>query len=255
MIQKCGRYTISVVSQIGHFTIFLANILYGLLQRPLYITIILQQILFIGFYSLPVISLTSVFSGGVLALQSYAGFSRFSIEHSMPAIIVLSIVRELGPVITGLMVAGRVGASISAEIGTMRVTEQIDALYTLSVDPIKYLVVPRVIASTIMLPCLVIVADILGIMGGYLVSIYTLGFNEGNYLHNTLEFLRLSDIVCGLVKAFAFGIIISTVSCFNGYYSDKGARGVGKATTSAVVSSSVLILVINYIITEFFVNK
>jgi phospholipid/cholesterol/gamma-HCH transport system permease protein len=196
--------------------------------------------------------MTAVFSGAVLALQSYTGFSRFSAESSIATVVVLSITRELGPVLAGLMVAGRVGASIAAEIGTMKVTEQIDALFTLSTDPIKYLVVPRVIAAVLTMPCLVLIGDIIGVMGGYLVSVYKLGFNGITYIRNTVEYLETIDVVSGLVKAAVFGFIIAIMSCYHGYHSNKGARGVGTATTDAVVSSSILILLSNYLITELF---
>jgi phospholipid/cholesterol/gamma-HCH transport system permease protein len=196
--------------------------------------------------------MTAVFSGAVLALQSYTGFSRFSAESSIATVVVLSITRELGPVLAGLMVAGRVGASIAAEMGTMKVTEQIDALFTLSTDPIKYLVVPRVIAAVLTMPCLVLIGDIIGVMGGYLVSVYKLGFNGITYIKNTVEYLETIDVVSGLVKAAVFGFIIAIMSCYHGYHSNKGARGVGTATTDAVVSSSILILLSNYLITELF---
>ena len=198
--------------------------------------------------------MTAVFSGAVLALQSYTGFSRFSAESSIATVVVLSITRELGPVLAGLMVAGRVGASIAAEIGTMKVTEQIDALFTLSTDPIKYLVVPRVIAAVLTMPCLVLIGDIIGVMGGYLVSVYKLGFNGITYIKNTVEYLETIDVVSGLVKAAVFGFIIAIMSCYHGYHSNKGARGVGTATTDAVVSSSILILLSNYLITELFLS-
>ncbi len=215
-------------------------------------SLILRQIISIGYFSLPVVAMTAVFSGAVLALQSYTGFSRFSAESSIATVVVLSITRELGPVLAGLMVAGRVGASIAAEIGTMKVTEQIDALFTLSTDPIKYLVVPRVIAAVLTMPCLVLIGDIIGVMGGYLVSVYKLGFNGITYIRNTVEYLETIDVVSGLVKAAVFGFIIAIMSCYHGYHSNKGARGVGTATTDAVVSSSILILLSNYLITELF---
>ena len=227
----------------------------GIFLPPYELKIIAHQFLNIGFYSLPVVGMTAIFSGAVLALQSYSGFSRFSAESSIATVVVLSITRELGPVLAGLMVAGRVGASIAAEIATMRVTEQIDALYTLSTDPIKYLVAPRVLAAALTLPCLVLVGDIIGVMGGYAVSVSKLNFNSANYIINTFSYLERIDVVSGLVKAFVFGIIISTVSCYSGYYSDKGAKGVGSATTKAVVNSSILILLSNYVITEFFFSK
>lgn len=209
----------------------------------------------IGFYSLPVIGLTAIFTGAVLALQSYSGFSRFSAESSIAIVVVLSITRELGPVLAGLMVAGRIGAAYAAEIGTMRVTEQIDALVTLSTDPHKYLVLPRLIAGALMLPCLVLVADIIGVFGGYLVSIHELGFNPSAYLTNTAQYLEAKDVISGLVKASVFGFLITLMGCYQGFNSRGGAQGVGKATTNAVVSASVLILLSNYIITALFFAK
>tara|TARA_Y100001934_G_C12385359_1_gene795285 strand:- start:8876 stop:9514 length:639 start_codon:yes stop_codon:yes gene_type:complete len=209
----------------------------------------------VGYYSLPVVGLTGIFAGMVLALQSYTGFSRFAAESAIPAVVVLSITRELGPVLAGLMVAGRVGAAMAAEIGTMRVTEQIDALTTLSTNPFKYLIAPRLIAGTITLPLLVIVADIIGVLGGYLVSVYKLGFNSDAYITNTFEFLQTMDVVSGLVKAAVFGFLITLMGCYHGYHSRGGAQGVGSATTNAVVSGAILVLIFNYIITEAFFSQ
>lgn len=252
IVQSIGNKSIKFLQELGVFGLFLSKTMIGIVKRPFYTNIILKQLLIIGYYSLPVVGMTAFFSGAVLALQSYTGFARFSAESSIATVVVLSITRELGPVLAGLMVAGRVGASIAAEIGTMRVTEQIDALFTLSTDPIKYLVVPRILAAVISLPCLVLIADVIGVMGGYLVSVYKLGFNSSNYIINTFEYLHTMDVVSGLVKASIFGFIISIVSCYHGYYSDKGAKGVGFATTSAVVHSSILILISNYLVTELF---
>jgi len=168
---------------------------------------------------------------------------------------VISITRELGPVLAGLMVAGRIGAAMAAEIGTMRVTDQIDALTTLSTNPMRYLVMPRLVAGTLMLPILVLIADIIGVLGGYVVSIYKLGFNPAAYINNTLDFVQPLDVISGLVKAAAFGFIVALMGCFNGFHSRGGAQGVGVATTNAVVSSSILILVFNYIITEIFFSS
>jgi phospholipid/cholesterol/gamma-HCH transport system permease protein len=206
----------------------------------------------IGFYSLPVVGLTAIFTGMVLALQSFTGFTRFNAEQAIPNVVVISICRELGPVLAGLMVAGRIGAAMAAEIGTMRVTDQIDALSTLSTNPIRYLVTPRLLAGTLMLPLLVLVADIIGVLGGYLISIYKLGFNPVTYINNTLDFVEPIDVTSGLVKAAAFGFIVALMGCFNGFHSRGGAQGVGVATTNAVVSSSILILISNYVITELF---
>src|SRR5919206_2232135 len=194
--------------------------------------------------------LTTIFTGMVLALQTYTGFSRFAAESAIPNVVVLSMVRELGPVIAGLMVAGRIGAAIAAEIGTMRVTDQIDALVTLSTNPFKYLVAPRLLAGLAMLPLLVLVADVIGVFGGFLVSTYKLDFNPASYISRSVDFLQTEDVVAGLVKAAAFGFIVTLMGCYNGYHSRGGAQGVGAATTYAVVSSSILILVFDYILTE-----
>lgn len=251
-IQYIGCKTLDFFQKAGILSIFIAKTINGLIRRPFYLNLILRQIISIGYFSLPVVAITAVFSGAVLALQSYTGFSRFSAESSIATVVVLSITRELGPVLAGLMVAGRVGASIAAEIGTMKVTEQIDALFTLSTDPIKYLVVPRVIASVLTMSCLVLIGDIIGVMGGYLVSVYKLGFNSVTYIKNTMEYLKTIDVVSGLVKAAVFGFIIAIMSCYHGYHSNKGAKGVGTATTDTVVSSSILILLSNYLITQLF---
>lgn len=254
-VNNIGRRAISIVRNIGAFSIFTFLSVSCLFRFPIYFNLIFRQFITIGFYSLPVVAMTSFFSGAVLALQSYTGFSRFSAESAIATVVVLSITRELGPVLAGLMVAGRVGASIAAEIGTMRVTEQIDALYTLSTDPFKYLVLPRLLASLIMLPCLVLIGDIIGVMGGYLIGVYKLGFHSGNYITSTFKYLEAIDVISGLVKATVFGFIIAIVSCYSGYYSTKGAKGVGSATTMAVVNSSILILLSNYLITELFFSK
>ncbi len=224
-------------------------------RPPFYGRQLLRQIIEIGFLTLPVVGLTAIFAGMVLALQSYTGFARFSAEGAIANVVVLSITRELGPVLGGLMIAGRIGAAMAAEIGTMRVTEQIDALTTLSTNPMKYLVAPRLIAGTLMLPFVVFIADIIGVFGGYLVAVYKLGFNPSNYLQNTWEFLTALDIISGLVKASAFGFITTLMGCYHGYHSGGGAQGVGKATTNAVVSASILILCVNYILTLLFFTK
>ena len=212
----------------------------------------LSSIFNIGYLSLPVVGLTALFTGAALALQIYSGGARFNAESVVPSIVAIGMVRELGPVLGGLMVAGRVSASISAEIGTMKVTEQIDALTTLSTNPMKYLTVPRVLAATLSLPILVAIGDIIGIMGGYLVAINRLDFNSATYLNNTVSFLEGDDIMSGLIKASVFGFIVAIMGCFHGMNSDRGAQGVGKATTNAVVSASVLILTTNYLLTELF---
>ena len=206
----------------------------------------------VAWFSLPVVALTAVFTGMVLALQSYTGFARFNAQSTIASVVVISLVRELGPVLAALMVAGRIGAAFAAEIGTMRVTDQIDALTTLSTDPMKYLVAPRVLAATLALPLLVVVADILGIMGGWLIGTLKLGFVSAAYLKSTFDFVQTMDVVSGLAKAGVFGFVIGVMGTWCGYTSRGGAQGVGSATTSAVVASSILILAFDYVLTELF---
>lgn len=252
LLKKIGHYTLFNLAKLGEMVLFTTSTVRHCFTPPFYPRLILRQFLQIGFYSLPVVGLTAIFSGAVLALQSYSGFSRFNAESTIATVVVLSITRELGPVLAGLMVAGRVGASMAAEIGTMKVTEQIDALRTLSTNPFKYLVAPRVIAGVLMLPLLVLIADIIGVMGGYLVSVHALGFSPGPYLANTFKFLETIDVVSGLTKSAFFGFVISIMGCYFGYNSKGGAEGVGIATTNAVVAASIVILLLNYIITGIF---
>jgi len=247
-----GRVFLSFLEAVGRLTLFTYTSISLGLRPHYYGRQIGKQMLEIGFYSLPVIGLTAIFTGAVLALQSYSGFSRFNAESTIATVVVLSITRELGPVLAGLMLAGRIGAAYAAEIGTMRVTEQIDALTTLSTSPFKYLIFPRLMAGLLMLPCLVVVADIIGIFGGYIVSIHKLGFSPIPYLNSTFEYLETKDVVSGLVKAGAFGFIVALMGCYHGYHSKGGAQGVGTATTNAVVSASILILFSNYFITALF---
>lgn len=218
-------------------------------RRPFNLKNILKQMEEVGINSIPVVLITGAFTGAVLALQSYIGFKRFNAEAFVGSVVALSITRELGPVLTGLMVSGRVGSAMAAELGTMQVTEQIDALYTLAVNPIKYLIVPRLLAAFLMMPVLVTFADLIGIAGGYLVSVKILGSNPHIYMERTWNYLEFNDIYSGLLKACVFGIIIATISCYQGFYTQGGAEGVGRATTKAVVISCLLILVFNYIIT------
>jgi phospholipid/cholesterol/gamma-HCH transport system permease protein len=247
-----GHSILGIVQMIGRITSFALQTLRHSVTPPTFVRMIFRQFIDIGYYSLPVVGMTALFTGMVLALQSYTGFTRFNAESAIAAVVVLSITRELAPVMAGLMVAGRVGASIAAEIGTMRVTEQIDALSTLSVNPMKYLVAPRVIAGTLMLPILVLIGDLIGVFGGYLVSIHVLGFSPGNYLFQSWDVLERVDVVSGLVKAAVFGFLVALMGCYHGYNSDRGAQGVGAATTNAVVSASIMILIFNYILTQVF---
>lgn len=254
-IQLIGRLFLNSLQKIGKLILFMIEIIGHIFRPPFYGKMIGRQLIDIGFYSLPVVGLTAIFTGAVLALQSYTGFSRFNAESSIATVVVISITRELGPVLAGLMVAGRVGAAMAAEIGTMRVTEQIDALHTLSTNAYKYLIVPRVIAAVLMLPCLVLVADIIGVYGGYLVGIHLLDFNPGSYLKNTFDYLEYNDVWSGLVKAAVFGFIIAVMGCYHGFHSKGGAQGVGTATTNAVVTASITILLLNYLLTSIFFSS
>ncbi len=255
LLRRIGRVFLAFLTTTGRLTLFTGSAVSHCVRPPFYFRIVLRNMVDIGFYSLPVVGLTAIFAGMVLALQSYTGFARFSAEGAIANVVVLSITRELGPVLAGLMVAGRIGASLAAEIGTMRVTEQIDALTTLSTNPMKYLVAPRLIAGVAMFPFLVFIADIIGVFGGYLVAVYKLDFNAANYIQNTYNFLQAEDVTSGLVKAAVFGFIVTLMGCYHGYNSKGGAQGVGTATTNAVVSASILILSFDYILTEMFFSK
>jgi len=250
--EALGATILRFFQSAGAMIVFMLRSVLACFTPPFYGRQLLRQLIDIGYYSLPVVGMTALFTGMVLALQSYTGFTRFNAESAVAGVVVLSITRELAPVLAGLMVAGRIGAAIAAEIGTMRVTEQIDALSTLSVSPYKYLIAPRVIAGTLMLPILVLIGDVIGVYGGYIVSIYKLGFSPGNYLSQTWDILETMDVVSGLVKAGAFGFIVSILGCYHGFNSQRGAQGVGAATTNAVVSASIMILIFNYVITQMF---
>lgn len=251
-IAKIGRHTLSALADVGHFSIFAYNGVKALFSRTFFWREVLKQFLELGFYSLPIVGLTAVFAGMVLALQTYTGFARFSGESAVATVVLISITRELGPVLSGLMVAGRISSSIAAELGAMRISEQIDALETMNVDPYKYLIIPRILAGVLMLPILVFIADILGVFGGYIVGITKLGFSSAVYLNQTVNNIESIDVICGLVKAVAFGFSIAAFGCYSGFYCKKGAKGVGEATTNAVVFACILILIFNYLLTAMF---
>ncbi len=250
IVRAIGRVVLFFFRATGSLAVFAGDAVSACIRPPIYWLLILKQMMRIGYYSLPVVGLTAFFTGGVLALQIFIGSSRYGAETFVPQIVVLGITRELGPVIAGLMVAGRVAAAIAAEIGTMKVTEQIDALTTLSTNPIKYLVVPRLVAAVISMPILVAIADSIGVLGGYVVATESLNFNGAVYLRNTANFVTNQDVTSGLIKAAVFGFIIALMGCYNGFNSRGGAQGVGTATTNAVVSASILILAANYILTS-----
>jgi len=250
-----GKRFLQFLATIGNISLFTIKSLMHCLKPPFYWRQFLRQLQEIGYFSLPVVGLTAIFTGMVLALQSYTGFSRFSAESAIATVVVLSMTRELGPVLAGLMVSGRIGASMAAELGTMRVTEQIDALSTLSTNTYNYLIVPRIVAAVITLPLLVLCADAIGVFGGYLVAVHKLGFNPAIYLDQTFKYLKASDVNSGLIKAASFGFVIALMGCYHGYHSKGGAQGVGQATTHAVVSSSIMILLLNYLLTSMLFSK
>ncbi len=254
-IQNIGFIFLSFLSLLGRLILFIFIILKSLFSGTFYLKNFIQQLLSIGFLSLPVVGLTALFTGAALALQIFSGGSRFNAESVVPSIVAIGITRELGPVLCGLIMAGRVSSSISAEIGTMKVTQQLDALYTLNTNPYNFLIIPRVFACVISLPFLTLIGDILGVWGGYLIGISTLDFNSTNYLVNTLKYLEMEDILSGLIKASVFGFIIGALGTFNGLNTTVGAKGVGRATTNSVVWSSILILASNYLLTEALFNK
>ena len=254
-LRLLGAGLLGLFASVGGLVAFTFRALTHGLLPPYFPRQYVRQFLDIGYYSLPVVGLTAIFTGMVLALQSYTGFQRFQAESAIATIVVLSVVRELGPVLAGLMVAGRVGAAMAAELGTMRVTEQIDALTTLSTDPYRYLIMPRLVGGLIMLPLLVVVADVIGVMGGYLIATLKLGFGSVEYLNNTFQYLETMDVVSGLTKAAVFGFIVALMGCYHGFNSERGAQGVGVATTRAVVTASILILTANYIVTELFFSN
>jgi len=251
-LSAIGATLLAALAAIGRITLFTAQTLSHLFRPPFYPREFGIALLQIGYFSLPVVGLTAIFTGGALALQIFAGGARFSAEAVVPQIVAIGMVRELGPVLVGLMIAARVTSSIAAEIATMKVTEQIDALVTLSTHPMKYLTLPRVLAATLAVPVLVGVGDIIGIMGGYLVGTERLGFNAAAYLTNTVDFLQTRDVVSSLVKGAVFGFIAALMGCYFGMNSSRGAMGVGRATKSSVVAAAVLILAANFILTEAF---
>ncbi len=251
-IAGLGRTTLSILAAIGRISIFAFQTLLHILRPPFYFKEFAHALVTIGYFSLPVVGLTALFTGGALALQIFAGGARFSAESVVPQIVAIGIVRELGPVLVGLMIAARVTSSIAAEIATMKVTEQIDALVTLSTNPMKYLTVPRVLAATLVVPLLVGIGDVIGIAGGFLVSTEQLDFNKATYLKNTVEFLEYADVSSSLMKGAVFGFIAALMGCYYGMNSGRGAQGVGSATKSSVEAAAILILAANFLLTSIF---
>jgi len=249
LLHILGGYVIRAIEDMGRIVIILLSAVMWTIRPPLRLRAILKQMEFVGVNSLFVTILTGAFTGGVFTLQSYYGFSMFGADSLVGPTVALAMTRELGPVLTALMVTGRAGSAMAAELGTMRVTEQIDALYVMAANPVKYLVVPRILAGILMLPLLTAIADFVGVVGGYIVGVKLLNIHGGLFIGKIVEYVELSDIFNGLIKSAVFGGILSLIGCYKGFYAKGGAEGVGRATTEAVVMASVLILVSDYIMT------
>lgn len=250
MVDFLGRIVLNLCDMLGSFTIFFFTAIRTLFTTKLRIKKLFVQMERIGVESFMIIILTGSFAGMVFALQSYIGFQRVGGEQFIGAVVALGMIRELGPVLTGLMVTGRAGSAIAAEIGTMNITEQIDALKTLRIDVYQYLVIPRMLAGVIILPFLTLFSMIFGIMGGYFVCVYVLGLSSEDYTQAIKTYVEMSDISGGLTKAAFFGLILTWVGCYKGYRTIGGARGVGISTTQSVVLGSILILINNYFLTK-----
>lgn len=250
-LERLGKSASELITSTGLMFMMLIQAFMYTFTPPVKFRSIFKQMEFVGVQSLFVVVLTGSFTGMVLALQSFNALKRFGAESLVGPTVALSMARELGPVLTGLMVTGRAGSAMATEIGTMRVTEQIDALVTMAVNPVKYLVVPRILAGIFMFPVLTVIADFVGVVGGYMVGVRLLGINAGVYIGRTVDFVHLEDIFSGLTKSIVFGLITTLVANYYGFYTTGGAEGVGRAATSSVVLASVLILVSDYIMSSF----
>lgn len=249
--EKLGSGLLGFLTEMGAVALVFVKAVVWAFRPPFRFRNIVKQMEVVGVQSIPVVLITATFTGMVLALQSFTGFERFNAEGLVGTVVALSMTRELGPVLTGLIVAGRAGAAMAAELGTMKVTEQIDALATMAVNPVNYLITPRLIAGMLMLPMLTAFSDLIGIIGGYLISVEMLEANPGIYIRRTIQYLEPNDIWGGILKSAVFGTLIATVSCYKGFNSEGGAEGVGRATTGAVVISEMLILIADYFLTAF----
>ncbi len=250
VLDSIGLFFIRVFEQTGLWFRMLWRTVRWSIRPPFEVGEWFRQMVRLGVNSIPVVFLTTMFTGMVMALQTFNGFQRVHAENFVGSVVALAMLRELSPVLVGLMVTGRVGSSMAAEIGTMRVTEQIDALKALATDPVQYLFVPRVIAGIVMLPFLTVLGDALGIGGGYLVAVKLMGANPYLYQNNTFQFLEMNDMWSGLTKAAIFGLILTLTGCVRGYYTSGGAEGVGRSTTQAVVSASLIILFSDFFLTK-----
>lgn len=249
-LEALGAAVVAASEEVGRFFFILYSTLLWTFRRPFDGREWVRQMVRVGVDSLPVVGLTAMFTGMVMALQTFRGFERFHAEGFVASVVSLSLTRELAPVLSALMMAGRIGSALAAELGTMRVTEQIDALYAMATEPIHYLVVPRVGACTLMLPPLVMCANGLGILGGWVVAVELLGANPVVYWQRTFQYLELNDVMSGLIKAAVFGLILSVTGCAKGYFTSGGAEGVGRSTTAAVVMGSLVILLSDFFLTK-----
>ena len=250
LLEGLGAAVMRTFVELGRFVNLLFRTFAWAVRPPYDVAEVFKQMVRVGVDSIPVVFLTGLFTGMVIALQTYTGFARFHAESFVGSVVALSVTRELAPVLAALMVTGRVGSAMAAELGTMRVTEQIDALVALATEPVQYLVVPRVVAATVMLPLLVVMADAVGIGGGYVVAVDLLGANPVTYVHNSFQFLEMNDLTSGIIKAAFFGLIFSLIGCQKGYYTEGGAEGVGISTTRAVVAGSLAILIADFFLTK-----
>jgi phospholipid/cholesterol/gamma-HCH transport system permease protein len=248
-LDRLGRAVLAGVEEMGKIILLFISVLGWMFRPPLKLHNIFKQMEFVGVKSIFVVVLTGTFTGMVMALQGYHGFRMFSAESLVGGTVALGMTRELGPVLTSLMVTARAGSAMAAELGTMRVTEQIDALYVMAANPVKHLIVPRVIAGVLMVPLLTVVSDFMGILGGYFVGVHILNINSGVFIKNITRLVELNDIYNGLVKAACFGLILSLIGCYKGFNTYGGAEGVGRATTEAVVLASITILISDYFLT------
>jgi phospholipid/cholesterol/gamma-HCH transport system permease protein len=249
-LDRFGTVFLKGFEDLGRFFYIMAQTVMWTPRRPFDFREWLRQMVRVGWDTIPVVLLTCMFTGMVLALQTYRGFERFHAEGFVGSVVALSLTRELAPVLAGLMTAGRVGSAMAAELGTMRVTEQIDALYAMATEPVHYLVVPRVNATMLMLPLLTLLGDAIGIFGGWLIAVGLFGANSYLYIERTFQFLEVNDVTSGLIKAAFFGVILSVTGCSKGFYTSGGAEGVGRATTAAVVLGSLYILISDFFLTK-----
>ena len=247
--QFIGKKTLDLPRFMGRNTINFLSFFIMIFSKPFFFKRFIEELINIGITSAPIVAMTAIFSGSVLALQSYVGFSQYNASESIPLIVVLSITRELGPVLTGFILSGRIASNIASEIGAMRITDQLDAIKIIGIEKNQYLLRPKLIAMIISMPILTLVSNVLGIFGGYLISIYKLGFNEALYIKATFDFLKMSDIYYGIVKSFYFGVIIVIIGYISGLYAKKNSHGTGIATRNAVVYSTICILIANYALT------